>query len=67
MHNRCAQRKDVAGCYYGSASAEPRFSSLDRAVPRRPVKLDELINAPYSIEEAPQAFADLNQGARAAA
>jgi S-(hydroxymethyl)glutathione dehydrogenase/alcohol dehydrogenase len=54
--------KVLTGSYYGSARPEldfPRLIALYRA---GHLKLDELINQTYSIEEAPQAFAALERG-----
>jgi len=44
--------KTLTGCYYGIGAAEPRFSSLARACPRRPAEARRLITRTYSIEEA---------------
>ncbi len=54
--------KTLTGSYYGSARPQhdvPRLIGLYRA---GRLKLDELITRRYSIDEAPQAFADLEQG-----
>jgi S-(hydroxymethyl)glutathione dehydrogenase/alcohol dehydrogenase len=53
----------LAGSYYGSARPQrdvPRLIGLYRA---GRLKLDELITRRYSLEEAPQALADLERGA----
>jgi Zn-dependent alcohol dehydrogenase len=54
--------KVLTGSYYGSARPEldfPRLIALYRA---GHLKLDELITQTYSIDQAPQAFADLERG-----
>ncbi len=54
--------KTLTGSYYGSARPlhdVPQLIALYRA---GRLKLDELITRRYSIEEAPRAFADLEQG-----
>jgi S-(hydroxymethyl)glutathione dehydrogenase/alcohol dehydrogenase len=53
--------KTLTGSYYGSARPQhdvPRLIGLYRA---GRLKLDELITRRYSIDEAPRAFADLEQ------
>jgi Zn-dependent alcohol dehydrogenase len=55
----------LTGSMYGSARPRidfPRLLSLYKA---NRLKLDELVSATYSIDEAPRAFADLEQGANA--
>jgi S-(hydroxymethyl)glutathione dehydrogenase/alcohol dehydrogenase len=54
--------KTLTGCYYGSARPSQDFPRLINLYRNGRLKLDELITRTYSIDEAPQAFADLNQG-----
>lgn len=59
------QEKVLVGTNYGSGRPQldfPRLLSLYRA---KRLKLDELVTATYSIDEAPQAFADLEKGVNA--
>ncbi len=59
------QEKVLTGSMYGSARPRidfPRLLSLYKA---HRLKLDELVSATYSIDEAPRAFADLEKGANA--
>jgi S-(hydroxymethyl)glutathione dehydrogenase/alcohol dehydrogenase len=59
------EEKTVTGSYFGSARPRddaPRILALYKA---GKVKLDELITRTYSINEAPQAFADLQAGRNA--
>ena len=59
------EEKTLTGSYFGSARPRedfPRLISLYRA---KRLKLDELITRTYSIEQAPQAFADLAGGRNA--
>ncbi|UCE85812.1 MAG: Zn-dependent alcohol dehydrogenase [Deltaproteobacteria bacterium] len=59
------QEKVLTGSMYGSARPAydfPRLLSLYKA---GKLKLDELVTQTYSIDDAPQAFEDLTQGANA--
>ncbi len=59
------QEKILTGSMYGSARPRidfPRLLSLYKA---NRLKLDELVTATYSIDEAPRAFEDLEKGANA--
>ncbi len=59
------EEKTLTGSYFGSARPRedfPRLISLYRA---RRLKLGELITRTYTIDEAPQAFADLAEGRNA--
>ena len=59
------EEKTITGSYFGSARPRedfPRLISLYRA---KRLKLDELITRTYTIDEAPQAFADLAEGRNA--
>jgi S-(hydroxymethyl)glutathione dehydrogenase/alcohol dehydrogenase len=59
------EEKSLSGSYFGSARPRvdaPRILALYKA---GKVKLDELITRTYSIDEAPQAFADLEAGRNA--
>ena len=54
--------KTLTGSYYGSARPQLDFPRLIGLYRSGRLKLDELITRTYSIDEAPQAFADLNGG-----
>jgi Zn-dependent alcohol dehydrogenase len=54
--------KTLTGSYYGSARPSQDFPRLIGLYRSGRLKLDELITRTYSIDEAPQAFADLAQG-----
>ena len=54
--------KTLTGSYYGSARPAQDFPRLIGLYRSGRLKLDELITRRYSIDEAPQAFADLAQG-----
>jgi len=54
--------KTLTGSYYGSARPQQDFPRLIGLYRGGRLKLDELITRRYSIEEAPQAFADLAAG-----
>ncbi|MGH8217778.1 MAG: zinc-binding dehydrogenase [Steroidobacteraceae bacterium] len=54
--------KTLTGSYYGSARPQLDFPRLIALYRSGRLKLDELITRTYSIAEAPQAFADLQEG-----
>jgi Zn-dependent alcohol dehydrogenase len=54
--------KTLTGSYYGSARPQLDFPRLIGLYRSGRLKLDELITRTYSIDEAPQAFEDLNAG-----
>ncbi|HME37498.1 MAG TPA: Zn-dependent alcohol dehydrogenase [Steroidobacteraceae bacterium] len=54
--------KTLTGSYYGSARPTQDFPRLIGLYRSGRLKLDELITRTYSIDEAPQAFADLAAG-----
>ena len=54
--------KTLTGSYYGSARPQVDFPRLIGLYRSGRLKLDELITRTYSIDEAPQAFEDLQQG-----
>jgi S-(hydroxymethyl)glutathione dehydrogenase/alcohol dehydrogenase len=54
--------KTLTGSYYGSARPQLDFPRLIGLYRGGKLKLDELITRTYSIDEAPQAFADLSAG-----
>jgi Zn-dependent alcohol dehydrogenase len=54
--------KTLTGSMYGGARPQLDFPRLIGLYRSGRLKLDELITRTYSIEEAPQAFADLNAG-----
>ncbi len=55
----------VVGSWYGSARPQYDFPRLLSLYRRGRLMLDELVTRTYSIDEAPQAFADLEAGANA--
>jgi NDMA-dependent alcohol dehydrogenase len=59
------QEKTLTGSYFGSARPQQDFPRLLALYGAGRLKLDELITRTYSIDEAPQAFADLEQGRNA--
>lgn len=59
------QEKVLVGSNYGSARPKLDFPLLLSLYRAKRLKLDELVTATYSIDDAPQAFADLEQGANA--
>jgi S-(hydroxymethyl)glutathione dehydrogenase/alcohol dehydrogenase len=56
--------KTLTGSYYGSARPQLDFPRLIGLYRGGRLKLDELITRTYSIDEGPQAFADLSAGGR---
>jgi len=59
------EEKTLTGSYFGSARPRedaPRILALYKS---GRVKLDELVTRTYTIDEAPQAFADLEAGKNA--
>lgn len=54
--------KTLTGSYYGSARPSLDFPRLIGLYRSGRLKLDELITRTYSIDQAPQAFADLTEG-----
>jgi S-(hydroxymethyl)glutathione dehydrogenase/alcohol dehydrogenase len=54
--------KTLTGSYYGSARPQQDFPRLIGLYRSGRLKLDELITRTYSIDEAPRAFADLQDG-----
>jgi NDMA-dependent alcohol dehydrogenase len=57
--------KTLTGSYFGSARPRQDFPRLISLYRGGKLMLDELITKTYSIEEAPQAFADLAEGRNA--
>jgi len=57
--------KTLTGSYFGSARPRQDFPRLISLYRSGRLMLDELITKTYSIEEAPQAFADLAEGRNA--
>jgi NDMA-dependent alcohol dehydrogenase len=57
--------KVLTGSMYGSGRPRVDFPRLLALYKANRLKLDELVTATYSIDEAPQAFADLQAGANA--
>ncbi len=59
------EEKTLTGSYYGSARPREDFPRLIALYRAKKLKLDELITRTYRIEEAAQAFADLEAGRNA--
>jgi len=59
------EEKTLTGSYYGSTRPHLDFPRLLGLYQCGKLKLDELITRTYSIDEAPQAFADLLEGRNA--
>ncbi len=59
------EEKTLTGSYFGSAIPRVDFPRILQLYRAGRLKLDELITRRYSIEEAPQAFADLARGRNA--
>jgi S-(hydroxymethyl)glutathione dehydrogenase/alcohol dehydrogenase len=59
------EEKTLTGSYFGSARPREDFPRLLALYRAGRLKLDELITRRYRIEEAPQAFADLEAGKNA--
>jgi len=57
--------KTLTGSYFGSARPAEDFPRLIGLYRAQRLKLDELISRTYTVDEAPQAFADLNAGRNA--
>jgi S-(hydroxymethyl)glutathione dehydrogenase/alcohol dehydrogenase len=59
------EEKTLTGSYFGSARPREDFPRLMSLYMTKRLKLDELITRTYRIDEAPQAFADLEAGKNA--
>jgi len=59
------EEKTLTGSYFGSARPREDFPRLLGLYRAGRLKLDELITHRYSVDEAPQAFADLEAGKNA--
>ena len=59
------EEKTLQGSYFGSCVPRIDFPRMLQLSMAGKLKLDELITRRYSIEEAPQAFADLESGKNA--
>ena len=59
------EEKTLTGSYYGGARPREDFPRLIGMYQAKQLKLDELITRKYAIDEAPQAFADLEAGRNA--
>lgn len=60
-----AMERTLKGSYFGSARPREDFPRLIRMYRSGQLKLDELITRTYTVDEAPQAFADLAEGRNA--
>jgi S-(hydroxymethyl)glutathione dehydrogenase/alcohol dehydrogenase len=59
------EEKTLTGSYFGSCVPRIDFPRMFALYLKGELKLEELITRRYSIEEAPQAFADLQSGRNA--
>jgi S-(hydroxymethyl)glutathione dehydrogenase/alcohol dehydrogenase len=59
------EERTLTGSYFGSANPHSDFGRVLDLYKQKRLKLDELITRTYSIDEAPQAFADLVAGRNA--
>lgn len=59
------EEKTLTGSYFGSARPREDFPKMLSLYAAGKLKLDELITRRYKIDEAPQAFADLESGKNA--
>ncbi len=59
------EERTLKGSYYGSARPQHDFPRILALYRGGRLKLDELVTRTYSVEEAPQAFADLEAGRNA--
>jgi S-(hydroxymethyl)glutathione dehydrogenase/alcohol dehydrogenase len=59
------EEKTLTGSYFGSARPREDFPRMLALYAAGKLKLDELITRRYSIDQAPQAFADLESGRNA--
>ena len=59
------EEKTLTGSYFGSCVPRIDFPRMLALYARGTLKLDELITRRYSIDQAPQAFADLESGKNA--
>jgi len=57
--------KTIRGCMYGSANFKVDFPMYLDLYRQRKLDLDRLVTRTYSIDEAPEAFADLEKGVNA--
>lgn len=59
------EERTLTGSYFGSANPHSDFGRVLDLYKQKRLKLDELITRTYSIDEAPEAFADLVAGRNA--
>lgn len=59
------EEKDLRGSAYGSGQPKLDIPRLIKLYQRGRLKLDELVTATYSIDDAPRAFEDLEKGVNA--
>jgi S-(hydroxymethyl)glutathione dehydrogenase/alcohol dehydrogenase len=59
------EERTLTGSYFGSANPQKDFGRVLDLYKAKRLKLDELITRTYSIDDAPQAFADLAAGRNA--
>ena len=57
--------KSIKGCMYGSVNTKVDFQMYMDLYKQGQLDLDRMISQTYSIDEAPQAFADLEAGSNA--
>ena len=57
--------KTIRGCMYGSANFKVDFPMYLDLYRQKKLDLDRLVTRTYTIDEAPEAFADLEKGVNA--
>jgi S-(hydroxymethyl)glutathione dehydrogenase/alcohol dehydrogenase len=57
--------KTIKGCMYGSANFKADFPMYLELYRQGKLDLDKLVTRTYTLDEAPQAFADLESGKNA--
>jgi S-(hydroxymethyl)glutathione dehydrogenase/alcohol dehydrogenase len=60
-----ADAKTIKGCFYGSVNARVDFPMLLELYRQKKLDLDGMVTKTYRIDEAPQAFEDMEQGKNA--
>jgi S-(hydroxymethyl)glutathione dehydrogenase/alcohol dehydrogenase len=60
-----AEAKTIRGCMYGSVNPRVDFPNLVSLYRHGRLDLDRMVTTTYTIDEAPQAFADLEKGRNA--
>lgn len=60
-----AEAKTIQGCFYGSVNARVDFPMLLDLYKQQKLDLDGMVTSTYRIDEAPQAFEDMQKGINA--